>query len=110
MQAPPRAMCSKSCLDNLSYQFLIYKSIQLREINLYYYYNIPPFGATVKCKFGALDLVLEPDLNNPIEGAIQDQVFIYLFIYWARIKMNIYDRWFAKKCEINTMLKSIRFT
>ena len=32
-------------------------------------------GATVKCKFGALDLVLEPDLNNPIEGAIQDQLY-----------------------------------
>ena len=34
---------------------------------------------------------------------------IYLFIYWARIKINIHDRWFAKKCEISTMLREYTF-
>ena len=34
-----------------------------------------------------------------------NDLFIYLFIYWAQIKMNICDRWFAKKSEINTLLK-----
>ena len=41
---------------------------------------------------------------------LRHYLFIYLFIYWARIKMNICDRWFAKKGEINVMLKNIRFT
>ena len=34
---------------------------------------------------------------------------LFYFIYWARIKMNIHDRWFAKKCEINTMLREYTF-
>ena len=38
------------------------------------------------------------------------QFILFYFIYWARIKMNICDRWFAKKSKINTMLKNIRFT
>ena len=31
-------------------------------------------------------------------------LFIYLFIYWARIKKDIHDRWCEKKWEINYSL------
>ena len=35
--------------------------------------------------------------------------FIYLFIYWARIKKNIHDRWCEKKWEISAILREYTF-
>ena len=35
--------------------------------------------------------------------------FLFYFIYWAQIKMNIHDRCFARKCKINTMLREYTF-